>query len=91
MSLLVLGKVTLLCGKLETVEVEDVGAAFVEEFGVVGDHDAGGVLERLDVSNDPLDVGDVQVIGWLVHEQDVGLLEHGSGKGELHSPSPREG
>jgi len=90
-SLLKFRQITLLRFEFETVERQHVGTAFVEELGVVGDHDAGGVLERLDVSNDPLDVGDIQVIGWLIHEQDVGLLEHGSGKGELHSPSTREG
>ncbi len=53
----------------------------------MADHDARHIRQRLDVVLDPLDVHHIQVVRGLVHEEDVGVLEHRSGKGELHAPA----
>ena len=52
--------------RLETVDLQNVGASRVQEVGVVRDHDAGHVLERVDVVDDPLDVQNVQVVGGFI-------------------------
>mmetsp|Transcript_9670 Transcript_9670/g.23948 ORF Transcript_9670/g.23948 Transcript_9670/m.23948 type:complete len:871 (-) Transcript_9670:317-2929(-) len=67
--------------------VDDMGDDAVEETRVVR-HDArrhGG--ERREVVLEPRDVGDVQVVGGLVEQEDVGVHEHSAGKRELHLPA----
>eukprot|EP00051_Salpingoeca_urceolata_P026343 m.476960 g.476960 ORF g.476960 m.476960 type:complete len:1145 (-) comp20711_c0_seq1:131-3565(-) len=76
--------------ELKVLDLDNVRGAVFEETGVVADHDAGDVLEAVEVVLDPLDVEDVQMVGGLVHEQNVGLLEHGAREGELHAPTTRE-
>mmetsp|Transcript_34513 Transcript_34513/g.91640 ORF Transcript_34513/g.91640 Transcript_34513/m.91640 type:complete len:969 (+) Transcript_34513:1449-4355(+) len=86
-----LGEVALVGVELEVGDLEDVGAAVVEEARVVRDHDRGHILLRDDPVLDPLDVHHVHVVGRLVEEEDVGVEEHGAGKRELHAPAAREG
>ena len=62
----------------------------VQELAVVGDDNgcAGGAGE---VVLEPLDVLDVQMVGGLVKEENIGLLEDSTGKRKLHLPATREG
>ena len=53
----------------------------------MGDDDAGDRGQVGEVVLQPSDVGDVQVIGGLIEEQDVGVPEHGSCQGKLHLPT----
>mmetsp|Transcript_40297 Transcript_40297/g.67542 ORF Transcript_40297/g.67542 Transcript_40297/m.67542 type:complete len:875 (+) Transcript_40297:1075-3699(+) len=81
------GQVTLGGVQLEILDLHDVRAALVEQLGVVG-HDHGGhFLQGGDVVHGPLHVEHVQVVGGLVHKQDVGPLEHSAGQRELHAPA----
>jgi len=57
----------------------------------VGHHQAGHLLQLLDVVSDPGHSVDVQVVGGLIEQQHVGVCEHGSGEGELHPPATRQG
>ena len=51
------------------------------------DHDTGHVRQTLDIIFDPLDVHHIEMIRRLVHEQNVRILQHSSGEGELHAPA----
>lgn len=61
----------------------------VKELGVVRDDDgcAGGGDE---VVLEPCNVLDIQVVGGLVEKKNIGLLEDGTGKSQLHLPTTRE-
>ncbi|KAF3396471.1 hypothetical protein F1880_007236 [Penicillium rolfsii] len=85
-----LGESTTVTLQLEALVVDDVLDDTVQETGVVGDHDgsAGGGLE---VVLEPLNVLDVQVVGGLVEQENIGLLEDGTAQSELHLPTTREG
>mmetsp|Transcript_5929 Transcript_5929/g.20180 ORF Transcript_5929/g.20180 Transcript_5929/m.20180 type:complete len:1091 (-) Transcript_5929:63-3335(-) len=85
------GEVALVAVELEVLDLEHVRAAVVEEAGVVGHHDGGHGLERVEVVLHPRDVHHVEVVGGLVEEEDVGAHEHGAGERELHAPAAREG
>mmetsp|Transcript_6537 Transcript_6537/g.10320 ORF Transcript_6537/g.10320 Transcript_6537/m.10320 type:complete len:723 (-) Transcript_6537:88-2256(-) len=84
-------QVTLVEVQLQVLNLQDVGAAIIEETRVVGHHDDSDIGEGVDVLLHPSNIDNIQVVGGLVHEQDIGLLKHGTGKGELHSPSSGEG
>jgi len=76
--------------KLEALVVDDVLDDLVEELAVVGDDD--GSARRVDeVVLQPLNVLDVQVVGGLIKEQNVGVLEDSTGKSQLHPPTTRQG
>jgi hypothetical protein len=60
-------------------EFEHRGAHGFEEPAVVRDEDHRGV-ERLEVALQPLERGDVQVVGWLVEEQQVGIARERAGQ-----------
>ena len=47
--------------------------------------------EAGEVVLEPSDVDDVQVVGRLIEEQDVGLEEHGTRERELHLPTTGQG
>jgi hypothetical protein len=83
-------KVTTVALELEALVVDNVLNDVVQELAVVGDDNgcARGVDE---VVLEPLDVLDVHVVGGLVKKQDIGLLEYGTSKRELHLPPTREG
>mmetsp|Transcript_29452 Transcript_29452/g.61678 ORF Transcript_29452/g.61678 Transcript_29452/m.61678 type:complete len:939 (-) Transcript_29452:64-2880(-) len=64
----------------------------VKEDGVVR-HDHGGDLllrEILDVLGQPRDAVHVDMVGRLVEQQQLGLLEHGAGERQAHAPATRE-
>mmetsp|Transcript_7118 Transcript_7118/g.14402 ORF Transcript_7118/g.14402 Transcript_7118/m.14402 type:complete len:1078 (+) Transcript_7118:324-3557(+) len=81
------GQVALGSVELEVLDLQNVGAALVQQLGVVGHDDGGHVLEGVDVVHGPLHVEHVQMVGGLVHEQNVGLLKHSAGKRKLHAPA----
>lgn len=83
-------EVTAVTLKLVTLVVDDVLADVVQELGVVGNDDgcAGGVLQ---VFLEPLDVLDIQMVGRLIEQQNIRVLENGTGKSQLHLPSSGEG
>ncbi len=60
-----------------------------EEIAVVGDDDAGevGLLEKL---FEPLDSGEVEVVGGFVEEKNVGRGDQGFGDGEALTPASGE-
>ena len=84
-------KVALEGVELQVLDLKDVGAAIIEKAGIVRHNDGGNILEGVEVVLDPGNVDNVQVVGWLIEEKDIGLLKHGSGKSELHTPSTGEG
>ena len=47
--------------------------------------------ERGEVVLEPSNVDDIQVVSWLVEEEDIRLEKHGAGKSELHLPTTRKG
>ena len=73
----------------EALVVDDVLDDVVEELAVVGDDD-GGAGRGGEVVFQPLDVLHVEMVGGLVEEQDVGLLENSTGKSQLHLPATRK-
>lgn len=82
-------KVTAVTLELEALVVNNVLDDVVQELAVVG-NDNGSARRRGEVVLEPLDVLDIQVVGGLVKEQDIGLLEHSTGKSKLHLPATRE-
>jgi hypothetical protein len=83
-------EVTTVALELEALVVDNVLDDVVQELAVVGD-DNGCARRVHEVVLEPLDVLDVHVVGGLVEEQDIGLLEYGTSKRELHLPATREG
>jgi hypothetical protein len=73
--------------ELEVVQVESIGDGSVKEIGIVRDNDGGTVGEGGEVVDQPSDVDDIQMIGRLVEQQDIGLEQDSSGKSELHLPT----
>ena len=56
----------------------------------MGHDDAGHSGQVGQVVLQPGYIGNVQVIGGLVQQQDVSVPEHGPGQGELHLPATRQ-
>ena len=65
---------------LAAVKLEDPSGHMVEEVAVVGDGDD-GALVLLQVLLQPVDAFGVEVVGGLVEEQDVGLLQEQAAEG----------
>ena len=86
-----LGEVSLVCLELAVLVVDNVRAHIIEEPGVVGHNDAGDVCQAGEVLGEPSNVRNVQVIGGLIEQEDVGVHEHRTGKLQLHLPTSREG
>mmetsp|Transcript_71171 Transcript_71171/g.197071 ORF Transcript_71171/g.197071 Transcript_71171/m.197071 type:complete len:1167 (-) Transcript_71171:43-3543(-) len=86
-----LAQVAVVEVELEVLDLEHVRAALVEQAGVVADDDRGHVLEAAEVVLHPGHVEHVQVVGRLVHEQHVGVLEHGARERQLHAPATGQG
>ena len=61
-------------GQTLVLEVYDVSGDVREEVVVVRHHEHGGVPQRVQVARQPLHGADVQVVGRLVQEQQVGFL-----------------
>jgi hypothetical protein len=73
--------------ELEVVQVESIGNGSVKEIGIVRDNDGGTVGEGGEVVDQPSNVDDIQMIGRLIKQQDIGLEQDSSGKSELHLPT----
>lgn len=84
-----LGELTTVTLKLEALVVDDVLDDVVQELGVVGDDD-GSARGGDEVVLEPCNVLDVHVVGGLVEQKDIGLLEDGTGKSQLHLPTTRQ-
>merc|ERR1711966_254552 len=84
-------KVTPESGELQVLDLEHVGAAVIQETRVVGHHNTGDFVQRVEVALNPSDVDDIQVVGRLVQQEDIGTLKHRTGKRELHSPASGKG
>ncbi len=69
--------------------MEDISADVVQETGVVRDNDGGGASVDKVVS-DPFNVDNVQVVSGLIEEENVGLEQDSTGKGDLHLPTTGE-
>jgi hypothetical protein len=75
---------------IDAVQLHDLGGNIFEEVAVVADQDAGeggggqGLFE-------PGDAGEVEMVGGLVQQQDVGAGHHGLGDGEALAPASAEG
>jgi len=85
-----LGELTTVTLELEALVVDDVLDDTVQEPRVVRDDD-GCARRGGEVVLEPCNVLDVQVVGRLIEEQNIGLLENGTGERELHLPTTREG
>ena len=81
LALLVLAEIAGEAGQLPAIQLDDAGTDAIEEGTVVGDE------EQRDAAFDeqrfqPLDGGDVEMVGRLVEEQHVGRRRQGAGKRE---------
>ncbi|KAF1733277.1 hypothetical protein CRV24_007176 [Beauveria bassiana] len=76
--------------ELVALVVDNVLADVVKEARVVGDNDgsARGVNQVL---LEPLDILDIQMVGWLVKQENIGSFENGTTQGELHLPTTGKG
>ena len=85
-----LGELTTVTLQLEALVVDNVLNNVVQELGVVGDDD-GSARGGGEVVLEPCDVLDIHVVGGLVEEEDIGLLENGTGERQLHLPTSGKG
>ena len=69
--------------------LRDGGDHTVEEIPVVGDDDHAALVRR-EKSLQPLQRLDVEVVGRLVEEEEIGGEEEESGQGRPHAPASRE-
>ena len=83
-------KVTLVVDKLLGLVVDDVGADLVKEARVVRNNQGSDVGVGLEVLLEPLDVGNIKMVGRFIEKEDIGAHQHGSGQGELHLPTTRQ-
>jgi len=72
--------------KLAALVVDDMLNNVIKEAGIMRDKD--GDARRVDqVLLEPLDILSVHVVGRLVEKKDIEILEHGTGKSQLHPPT----
>ena len=64
--------------------MEDIGDCVIKETRVVGDDDQCAVSETSEVVLKPNDVDNVQVVSWLIEQENVGLEQHHTRECELH-------
>mmetsp|Transcript_7295 Transcript_7295/g.11712 ORF Transcript_7295/g.11712 Transcript_7295/m.11712 type:complete len:290 (+) Transcript_7295:1051-1920(+) len=83
-------QVTLVDVKFQVLNLQNVGAAIVEKARIVGHNDGSHFGKRVKVLLHPGHIDNVQMVGGFVHEQDIGILKHGTRQGELHTPSSRQ-
>jgi len=86
-----LGQVTLVLLELAGLVVDNTSADGVEETRVVGNDHGGDVGERVEVVLQPGDVGNIQMVGRLVQQQDIGVHQHGTSQLQLHLPTTGKG
>mmetsp|Transcript_42409 Transcript_42409/g.82956 ORF Transcript_42409/g.82956 Transcript_42409/m.82956 type:complete len:387 (-) Transcript_42409:1245-2405(-) len=70
--------------------MDDVRHDAVEEAAVVRHDHRRHLGQPTEVGLEPRDVLDVEMVGGLVEQQDVGLHEHGAAQRELHLPPARQ-
>ena len=75
----VVAVVAFIVEELMLVDFEDVGADIVEEIAVVSDHEYGH-LRVVEEIFEPFDHFEVEVVGWLVEQDEVGLGDQNVGK-----------
>mmetsp|Transcript_2694 Transcript_2694/g.5666 ORF Transcript_2694/g.5666 Transcript_2694/m.5666 type:complete len:276 (-) Transcript_2694:1624-2451(-) len=68
----------------------DVRAHSIDEIVVVGDDGHGDALEREEMGGEPIDSIAVEVVGRLVEEEELRLVEDGDGDQHAHLPTARE-
>ena len=76
-------------GHAAVLEGGDVVDASVHEGAVVTDNEDGAVVVR-DKAAQPLDALEVQVVGGLVQQQQIGVAQEELGKRDAHLPAARE-
>jgi hypothetical protein len=74
---------------VDTAQLDDLAGYVLEEIAIVGDDDA-GESSAAENGFEPLDAFEVEVVGGLVEEEDVGLGDHGLGDGEALAPAAGE-
>mmetsp|Transcript_30273 Transcript_30273/g.64934 ORF Transcript_30273/g.64934 Transcript_30273/m.64934 type:complete len:311 (-) Transcript_30273:1318-2250(-) len=84
-------KVTLEASQFQVFKFQNVGAAVIEQSGIVTDHDTRDVGKRIQVSLHPSDIDDIQMVGRFIQKKDISILKHGSCQRELHTPSSTKG
>ena len=83
------GVVALPGDALATIELEDPLGDIVEEVAVVGDGDD-GALVLLEMLFEPVDTLGVEVVGGLVEQQHVGLLQQQAAQGHTTALTARK-
>ena len=76
-------------GDLAAVDLADLRDDAVHELAIVRGHEQ-RALVRLEEAFEPDDRLDVEVVGRLVHQQDVGLAEQHAGHRHAHLPAARQ-
>ena len=73
---------------VEMVELHDLGGHVFEKIAIVADHHAGEgrVLQN---AFQPLDPGEVQMVGGFVEEKNVGLLDQARANRQAFAPAAR--
>ena len=56
----------------------------------MGDDDGGASGQAGEVTLQPSDINDIEMVGWLIEQEDIGLEQHGTGESQLHLPATRE-
>ena len=83
------GVVADVLGRESVVQLDDPVGDLVDEVAVVADqHDRPGVLRQ--ELREPLDRREVEMVGRLVEQQHVGVLEQEPGEGHAHHPATAE-
>jgi len=68
----------------------DIGTDIVEETRVVRDDHTGDIGEVAEVLLQPSNSLNIQVIGRLIQQQDIGTDQHGPSQFQLHLPTSRK-
>ena len=75
---------------MAAIEFANTVADLLQKAPVVGDeHD--GALECIDLLLQPVNGGDVEMVGRLIEEQDVGLYDQGARQCGTPTPAARQG
>ena len=70
--------------------VDDVRANILDEWDVMRYDEDRGVGKLLEVLGEPFDGLVVQMVGWLIEQEDVGIDQNSSGQTKLHLPTTRK-
>src|SRR6202035_608202 len=75
--------------ELSTVEVQDPVDRVVEKIAIVADDDHRARIAR-EVLLQPQGAFEVEIVGRLVEEKEIGLGEQGCGESQAHAPAAGE-